>query len=123
MDADDNSYISGKDRLSSKERSALMAKVKSTGTKPEDKVRKALFAAGFRYRKNVRGLPGQPDIVLKKYKAIVFVHGCFWHQHSNCREAVMPATRQDYWIPKLTRNKERDQENIESYGQWVGGSL
>ncbi|WP_425059921.1 very short patch repair endonuclease [Sporomusa carbonis] len=110
-----NDFNSGirKDKLTPEKRSALMAKVKSTGTKAEDKVRKALFAAGFRYRKNVTNLPGKPDIVLAKYKAIVFVHGCFWHQHPNCREATMPATRLEYWRPKLMRNIERDQSNME----------
>jgi len=100
-----------KDRLSPAERSALMAKVKGSGTKPEEKVQKALFKAGFRYRKNVRDLPGKPDIVLQKYKAIIFVHGCFWHQHENCAESVMPQSRIDYWEPKLKRNAVRDRSN------------
>ena len=103
----------GKDRLSSAERSVLMAKVKGSGTKPEESVRKALFREGFRYRKNVARLPGKPDIVLAKYKAIVFVHGCFWHQHENCPESALPQTRQEYWTPKLRKNAERDQWNAE----------
>jgi len=113
----DCNSVQRKDRLSPSERGALMAKVKSTGAKPEDKVRKALFAEGFRYRKNVKTLPGKPDIVLPKYRAIIFVHGCFWHQHLNCQEAIMPATRQEYWLPKLTGNKERDRINIEKLKQ------
>ena len=106
-----------KDRLSPEERSALMAKVKSCGTKPEEKVRKALFKEGFRYRKNVPKLPGKPDIVLPKYKAIVFVHGCFWHQHENCPESVLPQSRREYWGPKLRRNVQRDQGNAERLQQ------
>lgn len=106
-----------KDRLSPAERSALMAKVKGSDTKPEEKVRKALFCEGFRYRKNVARLPGKPDIVLAKYRAVVFVHGCFWHQHENCPEAVLPQTRQEYWIPKLRKNAERDLRNAERLKQ------
>ena len=103
----------GTDRLTVAQRSALMAKVKSSGTKPEEKVCKALFRAGFRYRKNVAKLPGKPDIVLAKYKAVVFVHGCFWHQHENCPEAVLPQSRQEYWTPKLQRNAERDRASAD----------
>ena len=110
-------YPKRKDLLSPLERSALMAKVKSSGTKPEEKVRKALFREGFRYRKNVARLLGKPDIVLAKYKAVVFVHGCFWHQHENCPESIRPQTRQEYWNPKLQRNAERDQLNTERLKQ------
>jgi DNA mismatch endonuclease, patch repair protein len=106
-----------KDRLSPTERSVLMAKVKSSGTKPEEMVRKVLFKEGFRYRKNVSHLPGKPDIVLPKYKAIVFVHGCFWHQHENCPESVLSQSRQEYWEPKLQRNAQRDHENAERLKQ------
>jgi DNA mismatch endonuclease (patch repair protein) len=110
-------FARGTDRLSTAERSALMAKVKSSGTKPEEKVCKALFQAGFRYRKNVVKLPGKPDIVLAKYKAAVFVHGCFWHRHENCPEAILPQSRQEYWTPKLRRNAERDRSNAERLTQ------
>lgn len=106
-----------KDRLSPVERSTLMAKVKGSGTKPEEKVRKALFREGFRYRKNVARLPGKPDIVLTKYKAVVLVHGCFWHQHENCPESTLPQTRQEYWTPKLRKNAERDRWNAERLKQ------
>ena len=78
--------------------------------KPEDLVRKYLFSKGFRYRKNVRKLPGCPDIVLPKYKAVIFVNGCFWHKH-DCPRFVWPSSNQDYWIPKITRNVERDIAN------------
>ena len=106
-----------KDRLSVAARSALMAKVKGRGTKPEEKVRKALFHEGFRYRKNVSRLPGKPDIVLSKYRAIIFVHGCFWHQHENCPEAALPQSRQEYWIPKLQNNAARDRRDAERLKQ------
>ncbi len=106
-----------RDRLTPEQRSALMAKVKGVNTKPEDKVRKALFKVGFRYRKNVKNMPGKPDILLPKYKAVVFVHGCFWHQHEGCPESVIPWARRDYWEPKLQRNAERDRLNVEQLQQ------
>lgn len=88
-----------------------MAQIHSSNTKPETKVRKYLFAHGFRYRKNVKNLPGKPDIVLKKYKTIIFVNGCFWHKHECCKMR-MPKTNVQYWIAKLNNNKIRDSENI-----------
>lgn len=116
-DMQEHRIAQGPDRLTVAQRSALMAKVKSSGTKPEEKVCKALFRAGFRYRKNVAKLPGKPDIVLTKYKAVVFVHGCFWHRHDNCAEAALPQSRQEYWAPKLRRNAERDGLNAERLTQ------
>ena len=100
------------DRLSAEDRSKLMAKVHSKDTKPEEIVRKALFKEGFRYRKNVAKMPGKPDIVLAKYHAVVFVHGCFWHQHPDCKEAARPKSRTDYWNNKLDRNIERDRKVV-----------
>jgi DNA mismatch endonuclease (patch repair protein) len=87
-----------------------MSHIKSSNTKPEEKVRKYLFSKGFRYRKNVRGLPGCPDIVLPKYRTVIFVNGCFWHKH-DCPRFVWPSSNQEYWIPKITRNVERDKRN------------
>lgn len=78
--------------------------------KPEELVRKHLFSRGFRYRKNVRNLPGCPDIVLPKYHTVIFVNGCFWHKH-NCGRFVWPSSNIEYWIPKINRNVERDIEN------------
>lgn len=75
-------------------------------------MRKYLFSRGLRYRKNDKRYPGHPDIVLPKYKTCVFVNGCFWHQHPGCKYAVLPASNQDYWLPKLKRNTERDAVNI-----------
>lgn len=98
------------DNHSKEIRSKNMSHIRSTNTKPEEKVRKYLFSKGFRYRKNVKSLPGSPDIVLSKYKTIIFVNGCFWHKH-DCPRFVMPSSNQDYWIPKINANKERDERN------------
>ena len=96
------------DNHSKEVRSYNMSKIRSTGTKPEEAVRKYLFSKGLRYRKNVKTLPGKPDIVLPKYKTIVFVNGCFCHGHQNCRYFVMPKSNAEYWSEKIKRNKERD---------------
>ena len=93
-------------------RSYNMSCVKSKNTKPEIWVRKYLFACGFRYRINVKKLPGTPDIVLPKYKTATFVNGCFWHGHKNCRYFVIPKTRTEWWLDKINRNIDRDQANI-----------
>lgn len=91
-------------------RSRNMSHIRSKNTKPEEKVRKHLFSKGFRYRKNVRCLPGCPDIVLPKYRTVIFVNGCFWHRH-NCPRFAWPLSNEEYWIPKIERNVERDQHN------------
>ncbi|MCI8601867.1 MAG: DNA mismatch endonuclease Vsr [Oscillospiraceae bacterium] len=98
------------DNHSKEIRSKNMSHIRSTNSKPEEIVRKYLFSKGFRYRKNVRGLPGCPDIVLPKYRTVIFVNGCFWHKH-NCPRFVWPSSNQAYWIPKIRRNAERDQAN------------
>ena len=100
------------DNHSKEVRSKNMSRIRSTNSKPEEIVRKYLFTQGFRYRKNVRTLPGCPDIVLPKYKTVIFVNGCFWHRH-DCPRFVWPSTNQEYWKPKILRNVERDQKNIE----------
>jgi DNA mismatch endonuclease (patch repair protein) len=92
-------------------RSMNMSHIRSKNTKPEEIVRKYLFSKGLRYRKNVRKLPGCPDIVLKKYKAVVFVNGCFWHKH-DCGRFVWPSSNVEYWSKKINRNVERDAQNI-----------
>lgn len=89
-----------------------MSHIRSVNTKPEEVVRKYLFSKGFRYRKNVRSLPGTPDIVLSKYRTVVFVNGCFWHKHE-CKRFVFPSSNTDYWIPKILRNVERDEKNYQ----------
>ncbi|WP_254447246.1 very short patch repair endonuclease [Ruegeria sp. HKCCA0235A] len=84
-----------------------MAAIKSRDTKPELVIRKALHARGFRYRLHSSSLPGKPDLVFKKHRAVIFVHGCFWHGH-NCPLFRWPATRQEFWRAKITGNQERD---------------
>lgn len=98
------------DNHSKEVRSMNMSHIRSTNSKPEEKVRKGLFARGFRYRKNVKKLPGCPDIVLAKYKTVIFVNGCFWHMH-DCGRFVWPSSNQDYWRSKILRNVERDKYN------------
>lgn len=100
------------DNHSKEVRSMNMSHIRSTNSKPEEIVRKYLFSRGLRYRKNVRTLPGCPDIVLRKYKAVVFVNGCFWHHH-NCGRFVWPASNEAYWHRKIDRNTERDKANID----------
>ncbi len=99
------------DIFSKDKRSELMSKVTGKETKPEIMVRKYLFSKGYRFRKNVKALPGSPDIVLSKYKTAIFVHGCFWHGH-DCRKGRLPETNHDFWVDKITKNKDRDKRNI-----------
>ena len=101
------------DKHSKETRSYNMSMIKSAGTKPEEMVRKYLFSRGLRYRKNVRLLPGKPDIVLRKYKTVVFVNGCFWHGHSNCKYFVMPKSNVEFWQEKISRTIMRDNEAYE----------
>lgn len=98
------------DNHSKEIRSMNMSRIRSTNSKPEEIVRKYLFAKGFRYRKNVKKLPGCPDIVLPKYKTVIFVNGCFWHKH-DCPRFVWPSSNREYWIPKIQKNVERDNLN------------
>ena len=98
------------DRLSKEERSELMSHIRSVNTKPEVALRRALWRRGFRYRVNVKNLPGSPDIVLPKHRTVVFVHGCFWHGHNGCKEFTVPKTNTEFWVKKVARNQERDQE-------------
>ena len=91
-------------------RSYNMSCIKGKGTKPEEIVRKYLFSQGFRYRKNDKRLPGTPDIVLPKYKTVIFVNGCFWHGHEGCKYFVVPKTSSEFWLNKINRNQERDKE-------------
>lgn len=100
------------DHLTPEQRSRNMAKVRGRDTRPELKVRRALFAAGFRYRLHARNLPGHPDIVLARYRTAVFVHGCFWHGHG-CRRSRRPRSNQEFWDRKLDRNLARDRRSQE----------
>ena len=109
------------DNHTKKQRSMNMSHIRSTNSKPEETVRKYLFSQGLRYRKNVRKLPGCPDIVLKKYRTVIFVNGCFWHHH-DCGRFVWPSTNEEYWHKKIDRNVERvkeDQQALEELGWQV----
>ena len=94
------------------QRSRNMAAVRAKNTKPELLVRQALFRQGFRYRLNDKKLPGSPDIVLKKYKTVIFVNGCFWHGHYRCKKAVLPVTNVVFWRKKISDTKKRDKRKI-----------
>lgn len=104
--------ITKMDDLTKEQRRKNMQRIHSKDTSIEVRVRKELWCRGFRYRKNVSSLPGKPDIVLAKYKTVIFVQGCFWHMH-DCGKFHWPASNQEYWEPKIRRNVERDQENIQ----------
>ena len=94
----------------SDQRSRNMAAIKSKNTKPEIAVRKLLHSLGYRFRLHRKDLPGSPDIVLPKYRTAIFVHGCFWHRHENCKYATTPKTRESFWNKKFEDNKKRDLE-------------
>lgn len=85
-----------------------MSRVRSKDTKPEMLVRRFLFSHGFRYKLHDKSLPGKPDLVLPKYKTIIFIHGCFWHGHGGCRYFVVPKTRTEWWLNKISTNKQKD---------------
>lgn len=105
------------DCMTKEQRSRNMSHIKSKDTSIELKVRKYLYHHGFRYRKNVKTLPGKPDIVLSKYRTVIFINGCFWHHHFNCKYATLPKTRQDYWIKKINRNVENDLKHYKELEQ------
>ena len=105
------------DSLSPEKRSWNMGRISGKNTKPELAVRSMLHRMGFQFRVNKKELPGKPDIVLTKYKTVVFVHGCFWHRHKNCRDASTPKTRTDFWQKKFDGNVVRDKRNIYSLDQ------
>ena len=95
----------------SEQRSRNMSAIKSKNTKPEIAVRKLLHSMGYRFRLHRKDLPGSPDIVLPKYKTVIFVHGCFWHRHENCKYATTPKTRKEFWEKKFRENINRDNLN------------
>lgn len=100
-------------------RSFYMSRIRGKNTKPEEVVAKYLFSQGFRYRRNVEKLPGTPDIVMKKYKTVIFINGCFWHAHEGCKYFVLPDNNKEFWEKKLFRNRERDFEKkiqLEKFG-------
>ena len=101
------------DVLTKEQRHLNMSHIRGKDTSIEVKLRKALFARGFRFRKNVGKMIGKPDIVLPKYKTVIFIHGCFWHRHPGCRYASTPKTRRDFWEEKFNRNIQRDKHQAE----------
>ena len=98
-------------------RSYNMSRIRAKDTKPELLVRKYLFSKGFRYRLNVKKLPGKPDIVFTKYNTVIFINGCFWHGHENCPKARIPKTKTEWWKAKITKNQERDQQEYAALKQ------
>ncbi|NJA06448.1 DNA mismatch endonuclease Vsr [Methylococcaceae bacterium WWC4] len=102
------------DKFSKEKRSEIMSKIRSKDTSPELKVRKLVFSLGYRYRLHDKNLLGRPDLVFHERKKVIFIHGCFWHQHKDCALAQLPASNLDYWKPKLARTVERDKQQIEA---------
>jgi DNA mismatch endonuclease (patch repair protein) len=102
------------DRLTKEQRSQNMAQIKSCDTKPEKLVRSLLHHIGYRFRLHVKTLPGSPDIVLPRYKTVIFVHGCFWHRHEGCPYTTTPATRTEFWAKKFAGNIQRDKAAVEA---------
>ena len=102
------------DTHSKAQRSFNMSRIRSRDTVPEMIVRRLLFSMGYRYRVNFKDLPGKPDIVFTRKRKVIFVHGCFWHRHDDCRYATMPNTNTNFWHAKFNRTKERDKENYQS---------
>ena len=100
------------DRITPEHRSWNMSRIKGKDTKIEVKVRSWLFSKGFRFRKNDRRYPGTPDIVLPKYKTVIFINGCFWHRHEGCKYATLPKTRVEYWNAKFERNVSNDKLHV-----------
>ena len=102
------------DRITPEHRSWNMSRIKGKDTKIEVKVRSWLFSKGFRFRKNDKRLPGKPDVVLPKYRTVIFVHGCFWHRHPGCKDTTTPKTRTGYWLDKFEKNVANDRAHYEA---------
>lgn len=107
-----NERVRMSDTLTNEQRHHCMSQIRSKNTKPEVLVRKELFRRGYRYRINVSKLPGKPDIVLPKYKTVIFVNGCFWHGHEGCKHFVLPKSNVEYWQAKIRSNQRRDKNAI-----------
>ena len=100
------------DNVSRRRRSEIMGRVRAKDTGPEMRVRRLVFAMGFRYRLHDRSLPGTPDLVFRRVRKVIFVHGCFWHRHARCALARLPKSRREFWVPKLGGNRQRDRRNL-----------
>ena len=101
------------DKMTPAQRHYCMSRIHSEATKPELKVRQWLWRHGYRYRLNVKSVPGKPDIVMRKYRTAIFVNGCFWHGHEGCDKFKIPQTNREFWVNKIKRNQERDQRNYQ----------
>ena len=97
--------------ITEQQRHYIMSRIRGKATKPELLVRSWLWKHGYRYRLNVNSVPGRPDIVLRKYRTAIFVNGCFWHGHEDCGKYAVPKSNTEFWLAKVTRNRERDQRN------------
>ena len=107
------------DKLSREKRSWNMSRIRGKDTEIEIKVRKYLFSQGFRFRKNVADMPGKPDIILPKYKTVIFMHGCYWHRHTGCKNCTTPNTNREFWLKKFEKNIQNDskhQQELEAAG-------
>ena len=101
------------DVLTPTQRHRCMSRIRSKATKPEMLVRRWLWAHGYRYRLNVKSVPGKPDIVMRRYRTAIFVNGCFWHGHEGCSKFVMPKSNTAFWEAKIARNRKRDRQNYD----------
>lgn len=111
------------DTLTKKERSKRMSLIHDKDTKPEMLVRRMVYGLGFRYRLHVKSLPGKPDLVFKGRRKVIFVHGCFWHRHENCKLARLPKSKINFWTSKLEANKARDEKNLHQLQQQGWGTM
>ena len=113
------------DVVDSQTRSRMMSGIRGKNTQPELALRRSLHALGFRYRLHMKGIPGKPDIVMPKYHAVIFVHGCFWHRHAGCRYATVPVTRPEFWTAKFDANVARDAavQSALAQGGWRVGTV
>jgi len=111
------------DKITSDRRSWNMSRIGSKNTKPELLVRRALTELGVRYRLHVKSLPGKPDAVLRKYRTVIFINGCFWHQHKGCKKSVIPKSNTEYWIPKLKRNVDKQKKDIKTLNKFGLGAI
>ena len=111
------------DTIDPSRRSENMRRIRSTDTKPELRLRKLVYSLGFRYRLHKKDLPGNPDLVFASRRKVIFVHGCFWHQHEKCVDGRIPRSKTEYWLPKLNRNVERDISALMQLKQMGWGAL
>ncbi len=111
------------DTIDPSRRSENMRRIRSTDTKPELRLRKLVYSLGFRYRLHRKDLPGNPDLIFASRRKVIFVHGCFWHQHEKCADGRIPRSKTEYWLPKLNRNVERDLSALIQLKQMGWGAL